>query len=84
MFRWGLGFALFLPACVLRRWSDSGFLWDVCSGGGGGGGGGAGVHAQFSLCLQGPYYWVLKGSRALTMRSLEGSGLFIEEGPLVD
>ena len=51
---------------------------------GGGGEGGAGVHAQFSLCLQGPYYWVLKGSRALTMRSLEGSGLFIEEGPLVD
>ena len=27
-----------------------------------------------TLCFQGPYYWVLKGSRALTIRSLEALG----------
>ena len=27
-----------------------------------------------TLCFQGPWYWVLKGSRALTIRSLEAWG----------
>ena len=27
-----------------------------------------------TLCFQGPYYWVLKGSRALIIRSLEAQG----------
>ena len=27
-----------------------------------------------TLCFQGPYEWVLKGSRAVTIRSLEASG----------
>ena len=37
-----------------------------------------------ALCFQGPYYWVLKGSRALTIRSLEAQGKsFIRLGGLV-
>ena len=30
-----------------------------------------GMTSGLTLCFQGPYYWVLKGSRALTIRSLE-------------
>ena len=37
-----------------------------------------------TLCFQGPHYWVLKGSRALTIRSLEAQGKsFIRLGGLV-
>ena len=31
----------------------------------------AGKEDSVSLCFQGPYYWVLKGPRALTIGSLE-------------
>ena len=37
------------------------------------------VPLRFTLCLQGPYYGVLKGSRALTLMSLEGQGLGFED-----